>query len=139
MSLLCIGDVYDKFPKLILNYSQSLVIIEIQILSLHDVDNIYNALDDADVIMPLRIQLERQKQGNIPSLREYSKYWGINSQKLKIAKKDVLIMHPGPVNEGIEITTELVNSDKSLINEQVKNGLYIRMAIIKSILSEICK
>ncbi len=103
------------------------------------VDNIYSALDEADVIMPLRIQLERQKQGNIPSLREYSKYWGINSQKLKIAKKDVLIMHPGPVNEGIEITTELVNSDKSLINEQVKNGLYIRMAIIKSILSEKCK
>ena len=86
--------------------------------------------------MPLRIQLERQEQGNIPSLREYSKYWGINEEKIKIAKNNVIIMHPGPVNEGVEISSGLVHGDKSQINLQVEHGLYIRMAIIKTILSE---
>ena len=100
------------------------------------VDDIDHAIENADVIMPLRIQLERQEQGNIPSLREYSKYWGINEEKIKIAKNNVMIMHPGPVNEGVEISSSLVHGDKSQINLQVKHGLFIRMAIIKTILSE---
>lgn len=89
-----------------------------------------DALDNADVVNILRIQLERQKKGLFPSLREYSIIFGIDSDKLKYAKEDVLVMHPGPLNRGIEISSEVADSDKSSINEQVTNGVAVRMAIL---------
>ena len=89
-----------------------------------------DAIDNADVVNILRIQLERQKKGLFPSLREYSIIFGIDSDKLKYAKEDVLIMHPGPLNRGIEISSEVADSDRSSINEQVTNGVAVRMAIL---------
>ena len=88
------------------------------------------AIADADVVIGLRIQLERQKTGYFPNLREYTKFFGINKEVLSYAKKDVLVMHPGPVNRGVEMPSEIVDSEKSLINEQVKNGVAVRMALL---------
>jgi len=91
---------------------------------------IQEALIDADVIMGLRIQQERQKKGLFPSLREYFKYFGLDEKRLKLAKKDVLVMHPGPVNRGIELTSSVIDGDHSVINEQVTNGVAVRMALL---------
>lgn len=91
---------------------------------------IQEALFDADVIMGLRVQLERQKKGLFPSIREYSKFFGLDERRLKLAKKDALILHPGPVNRGVELTTGVIDGDQSLINEQVTNGVAVRMALL---------
>ncbi len=93
--------------------------------------DIKGAIANADVIMGLRIQFERQKNMPFPGLREYSSLFGINAETLKSAKKDVLIMHPGPVNRGVELATEVVDGKNSVINIQVKNGVAVRMAILK--------
>lgn len=87
------------------------------------------AIKSADVIMMLRLQLERQKKGLFPSVREYSGLYGLNKERLKKAKKGVLIMHPGPVNRGVEISPDVADGETSLILEQVTNGVAIRMAI----------
>lgn len=88
------------------------------------------AVADADAIMGLRLQLERQDKGMFPSIREYHKYYGIDSKLLEIAKKDVLIMHPGPVNRGVELETQVADGEFSYINEQVTNGVVVRMSIM---------
>lgn len=88
------------------------------------------AVRDADVINLLRIQLERQKDCFFPSIREYATAYQINREILKSAKPDVLIMHPGPVNRGIEITSEVVDGPFSVILDQVTNGLAVRMAVL---------
>lgn len=93
----------------------------------HDADE---AIRGADVVMALRIQLERQQAGLFPSVREYHKYWGVNDARLKLAKPGALVMHPGPVNRGVEITTALADGDQSVIREQVMNGVAVRMAIM---------
>lgn len=89
------------------------------------------AIKDADVVIGLRIQLERQKGGLFPDLREYSQLYGIGTELFESAKKDALLMHPAPVNRGVELTPELVDSPSSVINEQVTNGVAVRMAILK--------
>lgn len=91
---------------------------------------IQEALIDADVIVGLRVQLERQKKGLFPSVREYSRFFGLDDKRLKLAKKDAIILHPGPVNRGVELTTPVIDGEHSLINEQVTNGVAIRMAIL---------
>jgi len=78
----------------------------------------------------LRIQLERQKESFFPSIREYATAYQINREILKSAKPDVLIMHPGPVNRGVEITSEIVDGPSSMILDQVTNGLAVRMAVL---------
>jgi aspartate carbamoyltransferase catalytic subunit len=88
------------------------------------------AVRNADVVMALRIQLERQQAGLFPSVREYHKYWGINDARMRLAKPGALVMHPGPVNRGVEITTALADGDSSVIREQVMNGVAVRMAIM---------
>lgn len=88
------------------------------------------ALCGSDVVMNLRIQLERQKKGLFPTQREYAKFFGVNEDLIKLAKKDVLIMHPGPMNRGLEITSGLADSDMSVINSQVTNGVAVRMALL---------
>lgn len=93
--------------------------------------NIEEAVTDADVIMGLRIQLERQKAGMFPDIREYSQLFGINKKLVSLAKEDAIIMHPGPVNRGVEMNSDIIDGDNSLILEQVKNGVAIRMAVIK--------
>ena len=87
-------------------------------------------IPDADVIMVLRLQLERQQQMLLPSLREYSTCYGINGERLKKAKKDVLIMHPGPINRGVEISPEVADGPYSVILDQVTNGVAVRMALL---------
>jgi aspartate carbamoyltransferase catalytic subunit len=89
------------------------------------------AITDADVVMGLRIQFERQKNMPFPNVREYSSLFGVNSDILKYAKEDVLVMHPGPVNRGVEFDTDVIDGKHSVINVQVKNGVAVRMAILK--------
>ncbi|MBI2561269.1 MAG: aspartate carbamoyltransferase catalytic subunit [candidate division NC10 bacterium] len=88
------------------------------------------AIADVDIIMMLRIQLERQGGGLFPTLREYSKLFGLNLDRLKAAKQDVLIMHPGPINRGVEISPEVADGPYSLILNQVENGVAVRMAVL---------
>lgn len=93
----------------------------------YDLDEV---IKQSDVLMLLRIQLERQKDKFLPSLREYAKKFGINKAKLENAKKNVLIMHPGPTNRGLELSGEVADGEYSVILDQVTNGLAIRMAIL---------
>jgi len=93
-------------------------------------NNIDYAIDGADVIMMLRIQKERQKNYLLSTEREYSRFYGLNKTRLKHAKKDVLIMHPGPINRGIEISPDIADSSHSVILNQVKNGVAVRMALL---------
>ncbi|MEN3011370.1 MAG: aspartate carbamoyltransferase catalytic subunit [Dictyoglomus thermophilum] len=92
--------------------------------------NLDEAIEDADVIYVLRLQLERQKKGLFPTLREYHMLYGVNSERIEKAKKDVLVMHPGPMNRGVEISSEVADSLISIINEQVTNGVAVRMALL---------
>jgi len=92
--------------------------------------NLDEVIPEVDVINLLRIQMERQESRMFPSIREYARIFGINSERMKKAKKDVLIMHPGPVNRGVEITPEVADSSHSVILRQVTNGLAVRMAIL---------
>lgn len=91
---------------------------------------VQEALIDADVVMGLRIQKERQKSGLFPSLREYSRFFGLDEKRLKLAKEDALILHPGPVNRGVELPSSVIDSERSFINEQVTNGVAVRMALL---------
>ena len=88
------------------------------------------AIEGADVVMCLRLQKERQQSGLLPSMREYSKFFGLNEKRLALAKKDALVMHPGPVNRGIELNTEVMNLPQAVVNEQVTNGVAVRMAVL---------
>ena len=88
-------------------------------------------MDGADVVMGLRIQLERQHGGLFPSLSEYAKFYGVNGEVLSHAKKDAIVLHPGPVNRGVELTPQIIDGEKSLILEQVTNGVAVRMALLK--------
>lgn len=88
------------------------------------------AVKDADVVMALRIQLERQKQGLFPSLREYNAGWGVTDELLSYASPHAIVMHPGPVNRGVEISGAVADGDRSRINTQVTNGVAVRMAVL---------
>lgn len=98
-------------------------------------DNIEEAIEGADVINVLRIQMERQKSGLFPSTREYARIFGLNTERLALAKKDVLVMHPGPMNKGWEISPQVAYSKHSVIQEQVKNGVAVRMALLALVLT----
>lgn len=92
--------------------------------------NLKEALQDADAVMLLRIQHERQSSTHFPSIGEYTSSFGLNMQRAKWLKPDAIIMHPGPINRGVEIDSELADSDRSVILEQVTNGVVVRMAIL---------
>jgi aspartate carbamoyltransferase catalytic subunit len=94
------------------------------------VSRMEEALDGADVVMMLRLQLERQKGGHFPSLREYFYYYGLTEERVKRASPDVIIMHPGPMNRGVEIASEVADGPYSVILEQVANGVAVRMAVL---------
>lgn len=89
------------------------------------------AVRDADVIIMLRIQLERQKAGLFPSVREYAALYGLSPERLRLAKPDVLVMHPGPINRGVEISSAVADGLHSVIEEQVNNGVAVRMALLE--------
>ncbi len=88
------------------------------------------AVKNQDVIMTLRIQLERQSRDLFPGLREYASYFGVTKEMLKLAHKDVIVMHPGPLNRGVEISSEVVDSACSVVLNQVTNGVAVRMALL---------
>ena len=99
-------------------------------LGAHVCNSMEEAVAGAHCVMGLRIQLERQKGGLFPSLSEYSRFYGVKDDILSLADKDAIIMHPGPVNRGIELTPSLIDGDRSVIEEQVTNGLVTRMAVL---------
>ncbi|HEY8346946.1 MAG TPA: aspartate carbamoyltransferase catalytic subunit [Symbiobacteriaceae bacterium] len=88
------------------------------------------ALEGADVVNVLRIQLERMQQSLFPSVREYHRFWGLTPERLRLAKPDALLMHPGPMNRGVEISSDVADGDQSVIHEQVTNGVAVRMAVL---------
>ena len=93
----------------------------------YDVDE---GIRGADVVMMLRIQLERQGKSFFPSTKEFFKYWGLSAERRLLADKDALVMHPGPMNRGIEIASDVADCPQSVILEQVTNGIAVRMAVI---------
>lgn len=103
---------------------------EVEKLGVKATTSLEAAVRDADVVNLLRIQTERQDQSFFPSIREYATAYQINNDVLRLAKEDVLIMHPGPVNRGIEITSDVVDGPYSVILDQVTHGLAVRMAIL---------
>jgi len=94
-----------------------------------------DAIGEADFINVLRIQKERQTESFFPSLEEYHKLYGITAERLKKAKKDVIVMHPGPVNRGVELSSEVMDGPYQVILEQVTNGVAVRMAVLFLLLS----
>lgn len=103
---------------------------KIEELGVHATTDLREAVRDADVLNLLRIQLERQSESFFPSIREYANSYQIDPEILKWAKPDVLIMHPGPVNRGVEITSQVVDGPYSVILDQVTHGLAVRMAVL---------
>lgn len=108
----------------------TLMPVEIEKLGVKVTHDIGEAIEGADVISLLRIQTERQNQNLFASIREYAMRFGLDAEKMKDAKKDVLIMHPGPINRGVEITPEVADGPYSVILEQVTNGIAVRMAVL---------
>ena len=92
--------------------------------------NLQESLEWCDAANMLRIQLERQEDKYFPSLREYSLQYGVTLPMLKTLKKKIILMHPGPINRGVEITSEVADSDQSIILDQVENGVAVRMAVL---------
>ncbi|MCI0855092.1 MAG: aspartate carbamoyltransferase catalytic subunit [Chloroflexi bacterium] len=93
----------------------------------HDLDV---AIEGADAVMALRLQRERQSGGLLPSLREYARLYQVNAERMAMAKPGALVLHPGPINEGVEISTEVAHGSRSVVEEQVANGVAVRMAVL---------
>ena len=94
-------------------------------------DDLDAALRDADVVMTLRLQRERMEDGLVDSLDSYHRDFGITTQRLRLAQEDVIVMHPGPMNRGVEISDEVVDGPQSVILWQVANGVKVRMAVLE--------
>jgi aspartate carbamoyltransferase catalytic subunit len=92
--------------------------------------NLERALDGADVVMPLRLQMERQQSGLLPSIREYIHSYQLTETRLRLAQKHAVVLHPGPMNEGVEIAPEVAHGAQSAVKEQVSNGVAVRMALL---------
>ena len=95
-----------------------------------------DALQGVDIVMMLRIQKERQNKRLIPSISEYIDFFSLSEEKLGLAKKDVLVMHPGPVNRGVELPARIADGKRSIILDQVTNGVAVRMAILYLLLAK---
>lgn len=100
-------------------------------LGAHIASSREQCVDGANAVMGLRIQLERQSGGLFPSLSEYSKFYGVNDDILSLADKNAIVLHPGPVNRGVELTPQVIDGQKSRIEDQVTSGLSVRMAVLK--------
>jgi len=108
----------------------------IEAMGLKPCRTIDEALDGADVIMMLRIQLERLEGALFPSVREYARCYGLDFRKLELAKRDAIVLHPGPINRGVEIASEVADSEPSRILDQVTNGVAVRMAVLYMVTGE---
>jgi aspartate carbamoyltransferase catalytic subunit len=121
------ADVYVAGPK-------TFIPADIARLGVTVCPSVQDAVRDADVVMALRIQLERQNDSLIPSLREYSRFFGISRNLLELAKEDVIVMHPGPINRGVELNPDVADGKRSVILDQVTNGVAVRMALLYLVL-----
>lgn len=108
----------------------TLLPVQLNKIGIHVTNDVNEAIQKADVVMGLRIQKERQQKGLFPTEREYAKYFGINEERMKLAKNDAIVMHPGPLNRGVEMSSEVADSSCSFIDEQVMNGVAVRMALL---------
>jgi aspartate carbamoyltransferase catalytic subunit len=115
------GGLNDQRPNLALPDDRAAMIVS---------PNIEDAIRDADVVIILRIQRERQDSAYFPTLREYAIHYGLTIERLNLAKKDAIVLHPGPMNRGIEIASDVADSSRSLILDQVKYGVAVRMAVL---------
>ena len=104
--------------------------INLKVLNVERINKLEDALQWCDVANVLRIQIERQNVRSFPSLREYSMLYGINREKLDKLGEKITIMHPGPINRGVELSSDVADSDHSIILDQVENGVAIRMAVL---------
>jgi aspartate carbamoyltransferase catalytic subunit len=109
---------------------RTLLPVGIEELGARAFDRLEPALEGADVVMMLRIQKERQQGGRFPNTREYSRYFGLNERRLALAKPDAIVMHPGPINRGVELDPAVADGPRSVILEQVARGVAIRMAVL---------
>jgi aspartate carbamoyltransferase catalytic subunit len=99
--------------------------------------NMKEGLRDADIVMMLRLQRERMHGAFVPSVREYFRRYGLDAEKLAFAKPDALVMHPGPMNRGVEIASDIADGAQSLIREQVEMGVAVRMAVLEALASHL--
>ena len=111
----------------------------IHALGVEHITDLKDGLEWCDVVNILRIQLERQNIKYIPTLREYSMYYGVNREILNSINKNIVVMHPGPINRGIEVSSDVVDSKQSIVLDQVENGVAIRMAVLYLLASKIYK
>ncbi|MCP4682983.1 MAG: aspartate carbamoyltransferase catalytic subunit [Desulfobacterales bacterium] len=116
--------------KVIVSGPPTMIPVGIETLGVEVVHDPADAVKDVDIVMTLRIQLERQNMTLFPGLREYASFFGLSSEVMSYAKSDVIIMHPGPINRGVEITSEVADGANSVILDQVTNGVAVRMAIL---------
>jgi len=114
---------------------KTLIPAEISTLGVHVFHNMYEGLDDIDVVIMLRLQRERMRSALLPSEHEYFHCYGLTDEKLKSAKSDVIVMHPGPINRGIEIDSKVADGSKSVILQQVSHGIAVRMAVMAMTMS----
>lgn len=114
----------------------TLMPVEMESFGVRVTEDADEAVKGADVVMGLRIQLERQKSGLFPSVREYHKMFGINEHRMALANPNAIIMHPGPVNRGVELAASMADGPQSVINEQVTNGVCVRMAVLDILSNE---
>ena len=116
--------------KVVICAPPTLMPVEIEKMGAVIAPTVEDACEGADVVMGLRIQRERQQKGLFPSVAEYCNYWELTPERIALAKKGALVMHPGPMNRGVEIASAVADSDQSVIAEQVQSGVAIRMALL---------
>ncbi len=127
LTTLGISDLRVVAPK-------TLIPTQVEGLGVHVYHNMKEGLHDADVVIMLRLQKERMQGALLPSEQEYFQDYGLTNEKLAVAKPDVLVMHPGPINRGVEIDSEVADGPRSVILEQVSNGIAVRMAVMSMVL-----
>ena len=125
-----IGGLQAMGAKVVVCGPTTLLPWEVEKMGVEVFHNLDDGLNGADVVMVLRIQLERQESSYLPTLREYSQLFGITKERLKLLNPDFTIMHPGPINRGVEISDEVADGPYSVILDQVTNGVAVRMAVL---------
>jgi aspartate carbamoyltransferase catalytic subunit len=121
--------------RVILSGPKTLTIRNLELFPKVEIENFPDRiLPECDAVMCLRIQTERQSQGLIPSIEEYRHFWGLTSERARTLKKAAVVLHPGPMNRGIEIDSEVADSDRALVLKQVENGVLVRMAVLAKLI-----
>ncbi len=114
---------------------KTLMPVHVESLGVHLYDRLKKGLEDVDIVIMLRLQKERMQSALLPSQHEYFQYYGLTNEKLEVVKPDAIVMHPGPINRGVEISSEVTDGERSVILQQVSNGIAVRMAIMSMILA----